>query len=85
MIPLTEEKDVEEPVFDWIVKKAVNIVDFKTSPSLSTLLDAMQSGFTVVLVDGESTGIMIGTQGYAKRPVGETSSRNVIRGSQEGF
>lgn len=85
LIPLTEEKDVEEPVFDWIVKKAVNIVDFKTSPSLSTLLDAMQSGFTVVLVDGESTGIMIGTQGYAKRPVGETSSRNVIRGSQEGF
>ncbi|WP_052446875.1 spore germination protein [Candidatus Soleaferrea massiliensis] len=85
LLPLTEQKNVEEPVYDWIIHSGINIVDFETTKKFSELSDKMQSGFTIILVDGKDIGITIGTQGYAKRPVGETSSRNVVRGSQEGF
>ena len=50
-----------------------------------TLFRLVNSGFAVLIADGESTALAFGVQGYASRGVQEPSGEGNIMGSHEGF
>lgn len=49
------------------------------------MLRLMMSGFTLFIAEGASGAIAFGTQGYARRGVGELSSEQNIKGAKDGF
>ena len=53
--------------------------------SFEKLEFSIMSGCAVLLIDGVSTAVSIGLQGYASRSVSEPDSDVVQRGSKEGF
>lgn len=53
--------------------------------SLGDLVLKLQSGFAIILVNGCTTAIGIGIQGYSTRGIDEPSSELNVRGSREGF
>ncbi|MDE7398921.1 MAG: spore germination protein [Oscillospiraceae bacterium] len=53
--------------------------------ALGDLVLKVQSGFAAVLVEGCTTAIGIGVQGYKSRGIDEPSSELNVRGSREGF
>ena len=53
--------------------------------TLGELVLKLQSGFAVILVEGISSALLIGIQGYKSRGVDEPSSELNVRGSREGF
>lgn len=56
--------------------------EFYTYAELFTFLD---SGFAVLLIEGEALGVACGMQGFSFRSISEPSSEVNVRGSREGF
>ncbi|EHS59722.1 spore germination protein [Paenibacillus sp. Aloe-11] len=56
-----------------------DITDFKD------LYNALLSGDAVILIDGQTEGIVASARGWKDRGVSEPASENVVRGPREGF
>ncbi|WP_407690671.1 spore germination protein [Salinibacillus xinjiangensis] len=50
-----------------------------------TLFQFLLAGDTIILIDGYAKGFTIGSKGFEKRGVEESSSTTVIRGPKDGF
>lgn len=59
--------------------------DIEESNQYSTLLEGCLSGNTILLINGLSSGLIIGTKGWEKRSVTEPQTESVVRGPREGF
>lgn len=68
-----------------IKNKIVCIDDITEITTFEELYNFIMSGFAVVAVDGCSTMLSIGIQGYKSRSISEPESDVIQRGSKEGF
>ncbi|MGM1022625.1 MAG: spore germination protein [Bacillota bacterium] len=64
---------------------ALTIGDIRNVTDFETLYNALLSGDAIVLVDGETQGIVASARGWKDRGVTEPASENVVRGPREGF
>jgi len=72
---------------DWIhfLKELLTIRQLHEIRDFSALYDALLSGDTIILVDGELRGVVVSTKGGESRSVSEPITETVIRGPQEAF
>ncbi|WP_235948128.1 spore germination protein [Paenibacillus glycinis] len=63
----------------------LTIGDMHGASDFDTLLHAVLSGDTAILVDGFAEGIVADTRDFTDRGVTEPSSQTVVRGPREGF
>jgi spore germination protein KA len=59
--------------------------DVTETSSLDALIEGSLTGDTAVILDGESSALIVSTKGWDKRGVTEPQSEAVVRGSREGF
>ncbi|WP_199613641.1 spore germination protein [Paenibacillus alkalitolerans] len=79
----------EEPFGQDVLKRikssSLAIGEIKEATDFEMILNAVLSGDTAILIDGQSVGIVSGTKGWKDRGVTEPSSQTVVRGPREGF
>ncbi|PLR98720.1 spore germination protein, partial [Bacillus canaveralius] len=66
-------------------EQALAVGGIKEVTDFETLLTAILSGDTVILIDGTAKGLIVAIRGWSQRGVQEPSSQTVIRGPREGF
>lgn len=68
-----------------IKDRIINISEVSEKKSLKDGINGVLSGDTFLLIDNETSGILIGTRKWPTRGITEPSSETVIKGSREGF
>ncbi|WP_052092092.1 spore germination protein [Paenibacillus sp. FSL H7-0357] len=63
----------------------LTIGDIRDITDFETLYNALLSGDAIILIDGETKGIVVSAGGWKDRGVTEPASENVVRGPREGF
>lgn len=66
-------------------EKIISVCCVKESKDFKKLVHAVLSGFSVVLVDGDDTGLILKLPGYESRTITEPLTEQVVRGPREGF
>lgn len=64
---------------------ALTIGSIRDITDFETLYNALLSGDAIILIDGETQGIVASARGWKDRGVTEPTSENVVRGPREGF
>lgn len=68
-----------------IKEKILTVTDLKEEKSMSSGIESVLSGETMMFVDGLSSAFIIATRAWQARSVSEPSSETVIRGARDGF
>lgn len=68
-----------------ILKNLIAVADVTETKIMSTVIDDVLNGNTVLFVDGVATALLIDSKGWEKRAVSEPDTESVIRGPREGF
>ncbi len=68
-----------------IKNKLILSVDTVEASNYGDIMQRVMSGFVILFIDGISTAMCFGIQGYSVRGIDEPSSEGNIRGSHEGF
>ncbi|MFC7751216.1 spore germination protein [Paenibacillus thermoaerophilus] len=69
----------------FLKDRAVTIGDIRDIADYGSLFNALLSGDTIVLVDGQAEGIAAGARNWKDRGVKEAAAESVVRGPREGF
>ncbi|MCZ8523516.1 spore germination protein [Paenibacillus mucilaginosus] len=77
--------ETPEALLARIQSTVLQVGELKEIRDLLSVYREMLSGNTVVLVDGLSTALSVGTPGWKDRAIAEPASQNVIRGPRESF
>ncbi|MEE0857986.1 MAG: spore germination protein [Acutalibacteraceae bacterium] len=72
-------------LFLHIEKSVLSASEIARIETFESLMQLIMSGFAVLLIDGCSTALSIGVQGFSFRGVSEPDSEVSERGSREGF
>ncbi|PTM58108.1 spore germination protein [Desmospora activa] len=70
---------------DRLIDASIYVVGVDKVRDFPSLSQALLSGDTVILIDGEEQGYAVDTRGGGERGVTEPSSQSVVRGPREGF
>lgn len=70
--------------FEWI-KQNLELNEVTKSTELSSISDAILSGYTALLLEGYPECILIGSVGIEYRAISEPLAEGVIKGPREGF
>lgn len=70
---------------DKVKEQLISVSDLRGITDLSEGINAMLSGDTLMLMDGEEKAFVIASRSWPARGVGEPSGESVIRGAREGF
>jgi len=73
------------PTGELICTGVVKAAECRVQPSFSETLLALLSGDTIVLAEGCSQAVVVGSKGYIKRATQEPGSETINRGPREGF
>jgi len=68
-----------------VAQSIVTIPDVKIVGSLPTIVADIVRGDTIMLFDGDSSGLSCSTRGYESRNIEEPTLETVVRGPKEGF
>jgi len=68
-----------------IESRIVSSLNVKEVRNWKTTTDSILLGETLLLIDGFETGLLVSTQGFAARNVGEPDTESSVRGPREGF
>ncbi len=79
------DKTEKLELLGYIEKYVLSASDISRTDNFEDLLQMIMSGFAVLIIEGCSTAICIGVQGYSFRSVTEPESEVSERGSREGF
>lgn len=63
----------------------ITVGDKEEESDVQSVLQAVLSGNTALLVDGSETALVVSTQGWEHRQITEPRTQTVIRGPHEGF
>lgn len=80
-----EKKQTPERVLEIIQGELLLAGEQKQVNTYEELLSLIMGGFCVLLIDGVTSGIAVGVQGFETRSVEEPSTEQNLRGSREGF
>jgi spore germination protein KA len=81
----TREIAPDTPLIPFIQDFVLSSGEVRNIDTFEKLLEALVSGDTVLLLDGEERCLVIGTKGFEERSVQEPTSQSVLRGPREGF
>lgn len=82
----TEYPKIEKAeLFNYIERSVLSASEVSKTEIYEQLMFMIMSGFAVLLIDGCSTALVIGVQGFSFRSVSEPESEASERGSREGF
>ncbi|WP_124727662.1 spore germination protein [Staphylospora marina] len=82
---LTAEVERTTDLWEEVTVNVVQAGETKTVDDLSTVIDGILSGDTVLFIDGYAKALLIGSKGWEARSVSETRAEAVIRGPREGL
>jgi spore germination protein KA len=68
-----------------VLKDLIAVASVTETKTMSTVIDDVLNGNTVLFVDGVATALLIDSKGWEKRAVAEPDTETVIRGPREGF
>lgn len=85
--PLTTSADISgsADIMTRIMKGVVQISDCEKTNSITSIVESICSGHTVLLLDGETEVLTLNTPNLPARSVEEPSSERVLNGPREGF
>lgn len=72
-------------LYGTITKEALAASEVKDSKELDTMVKAVLSGDTLILIDNEEKGVIVSTRQYPNRSVDEPKTETVVRGPRDGF
>ena len=70
---------------DALINGVLEIPQCGTESGIHKLLNAVVTGMSMLLIDGEDQAVLLETRGYPARAVGKTTNESVVIGAQEGF
>ncbi|MBO4298447.1 MAG: spore germination protein [Clostridia bacterium] len=70
---------------DDLKKRVLEIDGVETARLVKETVEAVLSGRTALMVDGEEAALLLETRGYERRGVSTTQSESVVQGPQEAF
>lgn len=82
---MTCQKEVEQPDIEEIMTACMQIGDVQDFTMFRDMVEAILTGDSVLLIDGNSAGIRLKTSGWPKREVTEPVTEAVVKGPREGF
>ncbi len=89
LVPMTglNGTNIRSPqeLFTHVKDNMLMTIDRGLPTEYGDLVRRLMSGFAILLINGISTAIAFGVQGYAVRSISEPSSEGNIYGSHEGF
>lgn len=68
-----------------VKEQFISVSELREVTDLDQTINAMLSGDTMMLMDGEDKALVISSRAWPARGVGEPSSETVVRGAREGF
>lgn len=74
-----------QKLLSHVKEKMILSVDTAEEKEYGNIIRRVMSGFVILFIDGVSSAMCFGIQGYAVRSVDEPSSEGNIMGSHEGF
>jgi spore germination protein KA len=66
-------------------EKAIALGEISETQDMITLYNSVLSGDSVLLIDGDSVGLVLGTRKWKERSVEEPNAQTVVRGPRDGF
>lgn len=88
ILPLMRIKSpINKPseLYSHVKSKMILSVDTGEEQSLDPVIRRLMSGFAVLMINGITTALCFGIQGYEKRSIDEPGTEGNIYGSHEGF
>lgn len=67
------------------LKQLITATDLKDTDNVEHILQAIFSGDTIILIDGNPLAIIACSKGGEKRPVSEPATQTIIRGPRDSF
>lgn len=80
---LKEEK--KQISAEYLSQYVIEVNDSKVTDNMTDIMNAFLYGDSLVLIDGDSRGILVNTKGFLTRSIDEPDSEKVLSGSKEGF
>lgn len=80
-----EENTSPQDVYNFIMKKTVMAADIIEIFSYDEIFRLIMSGFVVILVDGVTSAVAFGLQGFQFRSISESSLRNKRKRLKRGL
>ncbi len=74
-----------EQVFNYIQQRQLYSTDRAEAKTYAELFRFLNSGFAVLILEGASTALVFGVQGYDKRGIDEPSGEDNVMGAKDGF
>ncbi|MBU2702417.1 spore germination protein KA [Sporomusaceae bacterium BoRhaA] len=68
-----------------VLKDLIAVANVTETKTMSTVIDNVLNGNTVMFVDKVATALLIDSKGWERRAVAEPDTETVIRGPREGF
>lgn len=80
-----EKIKTKTDLWELINESLIKTGETKVTARMKDLVEGILSGDTILLLDGESQGLVIGSKGWPMRSVEEPKTAAVVRGPREGF
>ncbi|MET3576145.1 spore germination protein [Bhargavaea ullalensis] len=87
-LPEIEVREGGQPdaaFLEELKERILTVAEVQESDTVSSLLDSLLSGDTLLLVDGFAAGLVIPNRKWAERQVTEPNSQTVVRGPRDSF
>ncbi|TDT51944.1 spore germination protein [Fonticella tunisiensis] len=79
-------RDISKGNAATIVKEsALSVANIKEAKTVEDSIDAILSGYALLLIDGSDIALKVSAPGWKSRSVSEPATETVVRGPKEGF
>ncbi|SFG52271.1 spore germination protein [Planifilum fulgidum] len=88
LTPLMTEAEkirTKTDLWEMVNESLIQTGEMRITAKMKDLVEGLLSGDTILLLDGESQGLIIGSKGWPMRSVEEPKTAAVVRGPREGF
>ncbi|MEL7565594.1 MAG: spore germination protein [Dehalobacterium sp.] len=82
---LAGKNRAQEPPVQHVQNHVVSIPQVKLEKELHKLVNAVLSGDVILIIDGETEGMIISARGWDARTVSEPQAEPLVRGPRDGF
>lgn len=81
---LTEEQ-IEPDALKQLLERYIAHIQVDPKEKMSEVVDMVLAGNTAILIDGETTALIIDAKAFPQRSPDEPSTEKVVRGAKDGF
>lgn len=78
-------QDNQQQIVTFLIQQLLPMGEIKTLTTLEAVSDHITAGDTVLLIDGQKQGIVVGTRAWQGRSIDSPENESTIWGPKEGF